>query len=95
MNSSFDLCLISDWGFPKTCWAASNNLNSLRKGNFFHCGRRTGFGGGGAFGLPLRGGKAGTADAGKYAAFNRKVETVSVFSPICNIKKRNDRSKTR
>jgi hypothetical protein len=45
-------------------------------------------------GRPRRGGKAGTAEAGRYAALSLKVETVSDLSPICNLKYLKERSKT-
>jgi hypothetical protein len=46
-------------------------------------------------GRPRRGGSAGMAEAGKYAAFNRKVDMVSVLSPTCSLKNRRDRSRIR
>jgi hypothetical protein len=45
-------------------------------------------------GRPRLGGIAGRADAGKYAAFSLSVDTVSILSPICSLKKRRERSNT-
>ncbi len=52
-------------------------------------------GGAAAGGRPRRGGWATAMSGGDLQAFNRSVETLSVLFPICNLKNRNDLSKTR
>jgi hypothetical protein len=48
-----------------------------------------------ARGRPLRGGTATTTSGGDLQGFKRSVETLSVFVPICSLKKRSVLSKTR